>query len=274
MESVDFKMFDNFIQSALSGLPKFLGAVGLLILGYVIARVVRAAVRSFLAKIKVDKLADKLEEIDIVAKSKIKIVPSKIIAGLIYYLLLIIFVVAVTDMLSLTTVSAYLTSLINYLPQAFTAFAFFIAGLLFSDFLRKIVYTAAKSIGIPSAKVISTVLFYFLFINVFISSLTQAGIDTEFIQSNLTMIIGGIVFAFGLGYGIASRDVMASVLAGYYNKRLREGDKVTIGGVTGIITSISKTDLIVTNEDDTVIVPLSKISSGVVIIHNSLDRKE
>jgi len=239
----------------------------------VIARVVRAAVRSFLAKIKVDKLADKLEEIDIVAKSKIKIVPSKIIAGLIYYLLLIIFVVAVTDMLSLTTVSAYLTSLINYLPQAFTAFAFFIAGLLFSDFLRKIVYTAAKSIGIPSAKVISTVLFYFLFINVFISALTQAGIDTEFIQSNLTMIIGGIVFAFGLGYGIASKDVMASVLAGYYNKRLREGDKVTIGGVTGTITSISKTDLIVTNEDDTVIVPLSKISNGLVIVHNSPNRQ-
>ncbi|HMZ24169.1 MAG TPA: hypothetical protein PLG24_04445, partial [Saprospiraceae bacterium] len=95
MENVDFKMFDNFIQSVLSGLPKFLGAIGLLILGYVIARVVRAAVRTFLAKIKVDKLADKLEEIDLVAKSKIKIVPSKIIASLIYYLLLIIFVVAV-----------------------------------------------------------------------------------------------------------------------------------------------------------------------------------
>lgn len=274
MESVDFKMFDNFIQSVLSGLPKFLGAVGLLILGYVIARIVRAAVRTFLAKIKVDKLADKLEEIDIVAKSKIKIVPSKIIAGLIYYLLLIIFIVAVTDMLNLTTVSAYLTSLINYLPQAFTAFAFFIAGLLFSDFLRKIVYTAAKSIGIPSAKVISTVLFYFLFINVFISALTQAGIDTEFIQSNLTMIIGGIVFAFGLGYGIASRDVMASVLAGYYNKRLREGDKVTIGPIHGTITSISKTDLVIESQGDTVIVPLSKISSGVVIIHKSENNKE
>ncbi|HNA77732.1 MAG TPA: mechanosensitive ion channel [Saprospiraceae bacterium] len=273
MENVDFKMFDNFIQSVLSGLPKFLGAIGLLILGYVIARVVRAAVRTFLAKIKVDKLADKLEEIDLVAKSKIKIVPSKIIASLIYYLLLIIFVVAVTDMLNLTTVSTYLTSLINYLPQAFTAFAFFIAGLLFSDFLRKVVYTAAKSIGIPSAKVISTILFYFLFINVFISALTQAGIDTEFIQSNLTMIIGGIVFAFGLGYGIASKDIMASVLAGYYNKRLHEGDRITIGSVTGTITSISKTDLIVTNESDSVIIPLSEISKGVVIVHQTKDNK-
>lgn len=274
MERLNLHMVESFIQPVINSLPKILGAIGLFILGFIIARVVRKLIKAFLVRIKLDKLAEKLDEIEIVANSKIKIVPSSIIANVIYYLFLIIFAIAVTDMLNLTTVSFYLTSLINYLPQAFTAFAFLIIGLLFADFIRKMVYTAAKSIGIPSARIISTVLFYFLFINVFISSLTQAGIDTEFIQSNITLMIGGIVFAFALGYGIASKDVMSSVLASYYNRRLKEGDRITIGEHTGVIESITNTDFVLVNEEERIVIPLSKITRESVTIHTTITPKD
>jgi len=274
MERLNLHMVESFIQPVINSLPKILGAIGLFILGFIIARVVRKLIKAFLVRIKLDKLAEKLDEIEIVANSKIKIVPSSIIANVIYYLFLIIFAIAVTDMLNLTTVSFYLTNLINYLPQAFTAFAFLIIGLLFADFIRKMVYTAAKSIGIPSARIISTVLFYFLFINVFISSLTQAGIDTEFIQSNITLMIGGIVFAFALGYGIASKDVMSSVLASYYNRRLKEGDRITIGEHTGVIESITNTDFVLVNEEERIVIPLSKITRESVTIHTTITPKD
>lgn len=274
MERLNLHMVESFIQPVINSLPKILGAIGLFILGFIIARVVRKLIKTFLVKIKLDKLAEKLDEIEIVANSKIKIVPSSIIANVIYYLFLIIFAIAVTDMLNLTTVSFYLTSLINYLPQAFTAFAFLIIGLLFADFIRKMVYTAAKSIGIPSARIISTVLFYFLFINVFISSLTQAGIDTEFIQSNITLMIGGIVFAFALGYGIASKDVMSSVLASYYNRRLKEGDRITIGEHTGVIESITNTDFVLVSGEERIVIPLSKITRESVTIHTTITPKD
>jgi len=257
MEKLNFTLVENIVSPILAGLPKFLGAIGLLILLYVIAKIVRKVVRIFLEKMKVDKLAEKFEEIDIISKNNIKIVPSAIIAG------------AISDMLHLTTISNYLTGLITYLPKVFTAFAFLIVGFLFSEFIRKGIYTAGKSVGIPSAKVISSVIFYFLIINVFISALTQAGIDTEFIQSNLTMIIGGVVMAFALGYGLASKDMMSSILAGFYNKRLKEGDFVTIDGVKGTIESITNVDLILTNQDGKTVIPLSRLNKVLVQIHQN-----
>ena len=263
-------MVDQFFQPIISSLPKILGAIGLFILGFIIAKVIRKLTKAFLVKIKVDMLADKLDEIELFANTKIKLVISSIVAGIIYYLLLVVFTIAITDMLNLTTVSYYLTTIINYLPQAFTAIAFLIVGVLFADFIRKMVYSAAKSIGIPSSRIISTVLFYFLFINVFISALTQAGIDTEFIQSNITMIIGGVVVAFALGYGIASKDVMSSILASYYNKRFKEGDTITIESYTGQIVSISNTDLVLKADNKMVVIPLSKISKESIVIHASL----
>ncbi len=270
MDNINFHMVDQFFQPIISSLPKILGAIGLFILGFIIAKVIRKLTKAFLVKIKVDMLADKLDEIELFANTKIKLVISSIVAGIIYYLLLVVFTIAITDMLNLTTVSYYLTTIINYLPQAFTAIAFLIVGVLFADFIRKMVYSAAKSIGIPSSRIISTVLFYFLFINVFISALTQAGIDTEFIQSNITMIIGGVVVAFALGYGIASKDVMSSILASYYNKRFKEGDTITIESYTGQIVSISNTDLVLKADNKMVVIPLSKISKESIVIHASL----
>ncbi|MFZ1357359.1 MAG: mechanosensitive ion channel domain-containing protein [Saprospiraceae bacterium] len=270
MDNINFHMVDQFFQPIISSLPKILGAIGLFILGFIIAKVIRKLTKAFLVKIKVDMLADKLDEIELFANTKIKLVISSIVAGIIYYLLLVVFTIAITDMLNLTTVSYYLTTIINYLPQAFTAIAFLIVGVLFADFIRKMVYSAAKSIGIPSSRIISTVLFYFLFINVFISALTQAGIDTEFIQSNITMIIGGVVVAFALGYGIASKDVMSSILASYYNKRFKEGDTITIESYTGQIVSISNTDFVLKADNKMVVIPLSKISKESIVIHASL----
>jgi ABC-type multidrug transport system permease subunit len=83
-------------------------------------------------------MAEKFEEIDIISKNNIKIVPSAIIAGAIYYMIIMLSVVAITDMLHLTTISNYLTGLITYLPKVFTAFAFLIVGFLFSEFIRKV----------------------------------------------------------------------------------------------------------------------------------------
>ena len=124
MEKLNFTLVENIVSPILAGLPKFLGAIGLLILLYVIAKIVRKVVRIFLEKMKVDKLAEKFEEIDIISKNNIKIVPSAIIAGAIYYMIIMLSVVAITDMLHLTTISNYLTGLITYLPKVFTALLF------------------------------------------------------------------------------------------------------------------------------------------------------
>lgn len=267
MNSLDFNVLQNFFQSIMMGLPNVLSAIGVFIIGFIVAKLVRRLVKTLLLKIKIDKLTDKLNEIEIISKANMKILPSVVLSTILYYFILIIFLIAATDILKMPTISKFLEQIINYVPKALTAIALMVIGVLFSDFVRKMVYTAGKSIGMPAARIISTVVFYFLFLNVFISSLAQAGIDTEFIQANLTMIIGGIVVAFGVGYGLASKDILSNILASFYNKKIHEGDYITIGEYTGRVERIDQTDIVLVADAKKIIIPLAKLTREDVTIH-------
>ena len=197
-------------------------------------------------RIKIDRFANQLNDIELVAKTRWEIKPSQILSKLLYYLLLLIFVIAATDVLGMPAISNLISDILNYIPLLFTAVLVLAIGVIFSDFIRKLVLTTCESLGIPSAKVISSFVFYFLLINVLISALSQAQIDTEFIASNISIILGGAVLAFGLGYGLASRDLFANFLTSFYSKgKISPGDVITVEGIRGEVVDMDKTSVII-----------------------------
>jgi small-conductance mechanosensitive channel len=94
-------------------------------------------------------------------------------------------------------------------------------------------------------------------------SLAQAGIETAAIKDNISIILGGIVAAFALGYGFASQPLLASMLAAYYNKkRISKGDFIKLAGTSGVITEVDNMSITIIGENDSkTIIPLSKLLS-------------
>jgi hypothetical protein len=108
--------------------------------------------------------------------------------------------------------------------------------------------------------IIGSFVFYFIFINVIIVALSQAQINTAFFAQNISIIIACGVLAFFIGYGFVSKVLVASFLASYYTKdKLNIGNKVTLNGVTGVITNVVKSSVAVTSDQKDVIIPLNKI---------------
>ncbi len=253
----------------MSKVPSLLGALLVLIIGYILAKLIGRIVRKFLERINVDRFAERLNEIDFVEKSNISIVPSRIFGKVLYYVILLIFIIAATDVLGMAEVSSLVSQIINYIPVLITAVLLLAIGILFADFLRKLVLTTCESLGIPSAKLISAFIFYFLLINVFISALAQAGIDTEFIASNISIVLGGAVLAFGIGYGLASKDIFSNFLTSFYSKeKFKIGDTITISNTTGQIIALDKATVTLQTSEGKLILPLHKFSREHVLIHD------
>jgi len=202
---------------------------------------------------------------DIMSNSSFKIVPSTILSKVVYYIIFLIFMIAATETLGMPAVSQLVTDLINFVPKLLTAVILLAIGTFIADTIKNLVTTTLTSLGVPTAKVIGSVVFYFLFISVLMSALGQAGINTDFLNDNIKIIIAGAVLAFSIGYGLASKEVMGNMLASLSaKKKIKIGQKITLGKYSGEVIDIDSSSLIISSEGRTVSIPLNKINSEII----------
>ena len=260
----------DMLSTVMAVVPRVIMAIVILIVGIIVAKMVAKMVKKLLLAAKVDRLGESINQVDIVSKANVKIELSTIFSKTIYYFLLLIVFILASSSLDMPEVTNLISDIFKFIPKLLVAFIILIAGTLFADFLKKIIHTALKSLGVPSAGMISSVFFYFLLINVVISALTQAEIKTDFLAQNVSILMGGIILAFAIGYGLASKDTMSNMLASFSMKNsFKIGDKVTIDGVTGVISDIDKSKLKIQTSESLVMMPLSKANSATVHFHKN-----
>ncbi len=240
-------------------IPNVLGALAIAIIGWIVARILSRIIYRLLKRIKVDRLFESLNDIDFISSANIKIEISKVLSKTLYYIVLLVALIAAVETLGMKAVSDLIVDLLGYLPKLFSALVVFIVGLLIANFIKNIIATAATSLGIPSAKLIANFIFYFLFLNVLMIALDQAEIKTEFLTSNLTLILGGVVLAFAFGYGFASKDLMSNYIASFYTRdKFHIGDTIKVENLEGTILDKDNSSITLVKENgQKLVVPLS-----------------
>lgn len=260
-------VFTQMVGGFSEAIPKVITALVVLLAGRLIASTIRKIIQRILSALQLDKFANQLNDIDLVQRSGMRIELSNLIGQIVYYVIMLGFIIMATDLLGIQVITDMVRSIIGYLPSLLSAFIMFLMGLFLADMVRNVLHTALRSMGMQSAGFISSGVFYFLFITVAVSALAQAKIETGFISSNLTVIIAAIAAAFAIGYGRASRDLVANYLAGYYNRdKVRLGDEVEMLGVRGKVVMIDATSLILQTDERAIIIPLGKLTTDKIEI--------
>lgn len=254
--------FQTLIDQFVEFVPRLLGAIVILLIGIGFARLVALIVRRVLDQVGFDKIGNRLNEISIVKQLKTEIKLSEIIAKVIYYFILLVFIKAATEKLGVAAISEMVASLINFIPKLIAAAIMLQVGVLVADALRSAVLSLCQSFNIASGRLLSMIVFVFFLIITVISALGQAGINTELLESSFNLIIGGVIFAFAIGYGVASRDVMANILSSFYTKnKYTEGQIIQIEDIKGEIIKIDTMSITLRTGDTTTVIPLQTLQT-------------
>jgi len=268
-------LFLNSLQTSFekigASLPSVIGAIIIFIFGWLFAKLVSYAFSKVLKLIKFDAIADKINASQYLSKANISLSPSQIIGKFIYYILLLLVLITASDTLGWDAVSSEISKLLSYLPKIFIACVIFIIGVYIASLIRDIIRGATESLGISSGKIISVFVFYLLLITITLTALSQAGIDTSIITSNVLLILGAVLISAAISYGFASRDVMTNVLAGIFSrKQFSKGMEIQVNGIQGVIENISATGIYIKdNNNDITIIPTSNLmNSNVKILSN------
>jgi len=264
------EIFKNIFATLISQfedfVPRVLWCFIILAIGYFVARGVKIIIQQVLSKVGFDRIGDKLNEIGII---KTEVSLSEIVAKIFYYYLLLIFLTLAADKLGVDTITNMVLSLVNFIPKIIAGAIMLQIGIMLSDAIKSAVTALCKSFNIGSAKLIGNIAFIFFLIITFITALGQIGIETALLESSFLLIIGGVIVAFAIGYGIASRDVLANIISSFYSKKnYREGQIIRIDDVKGIITKIDNTSVTIVNDTTTTIVPLQLFQTRLVEIFN------
>ena len=261
--------FNKLIIDFMSVIPNLVKALIIFIVGYLIAKIVAKIIKRALKLIGVDKLGDKLNAIDLVQDNNIEIVPSTVFSKIFYYIILLLITVLATDVLQIEAVSKLMSDLVAYMPNVLVAIILLGIGLLVADAIKGVVQTACESFNIPSAKMIGNVVFFLILTVVLVSALSQLGIETNFMITVITIILGGIVLAFSLGYGLASKGTMSNFLASRQNdNKFKIGDTISIDGTKGVILDIDQSSVTLKTESSKIIIPLYKFDSEQIEVFN------
>ncbi|MFV0541259.1 MAG: mechanosensitive ion channel family protein [Aestuariibaculum sp.] len=249
--------------------PNILGAIAILIIMWLITKVILIVLKKTLKLVKADRLDDKINEIELFEGKKPNVNVIAIILKFVKWLMYLIILVVVTDVLNLTMVSTEIKSFVSYLPRLFSALVIFTVGLLLANFIKKTLKSFFESMDLSGSKIISQIVFTILLVFISITALNQAGIDTDIITSNITMILASLLLAFSLAFGFGAQKVIGDLLKTFYVRKTYEiGQKIEFNGMIGEVESINGISLTLKTKEGRFVVPIKDITESQVKIQD------
>ena len=251
-------------------LPRVLLALIVLIIGWLVARLMRYLVVKAIARL--DQVWQRvihkrgLEPIN----SEHRQQPTRIVGMLTFWLLLLIFVTLAAEILGFNVFSLWLVQIFAYLPLAAAGIFIVLIGYVISSLARDLMMSAALSAGLAHGDLLArTTQIMILFIAI-ILGIDQIGIDIMFVTVIagiiLATLLGGIAIAFGLG----SRVHVSNIIAANEIKNIyRIGDKIRIDETVGKIIDITVSQIVVETEEGISSIPAKLFDEQVTVL---LDR--
>lgn len=253
--------FDAHLGVLLDALPGLLSGLLVLLVGWLIARVLRWTTGRLLKRLGLDAAAEK-SGLDRQLQRFGGLKLSKLIGLVVYWAVLLVFLLAAADVMGLDTVTRGVEGFLAYLPTLLSALAIFVIGLVIAEKVKQGMSTLMSSVGIGGGKVVAQVLFGLVALFMTITALNVAGIDTTLITSNILIVIGGVLIAFGIAYGLAARGILTNILSSYYGRdRIKPGQRIRIGQDEGVVERIDSIAITLDTGDRKVMLPCSVLTT-------------
>lgn len=252
--------------SAASFLPRLVGGVAILAVGWIVASLVEWALGGALRRVGLDRASARLHIGEVLERAGLAAAPSTLLAKLAFWLLFLSFLLSTADVLGLQALSSTLDSLVAYIPSVIGAGLTVILGLLLARFVGALVGSAAAAAGIGNASQLGTLIQFGVAGLVGVAALEQLGIATEVLVGPLTALVAAAGISAGLAFALGAHPIVTHILAGHFLKQsLPRDSTVEVSGERGVVERIGATETVLRSGDRTWSIPNATLLGQVVV---------
>lgn len=193
------------VNSFIVTIPSLVAAILLIILGYLVGKIIGKFVQQVLEKLKVDEVIEKFSKSHPLGKVTIAELSGK----LVMWYLFIAFVASAAQLVQLVVISRLLLEFSLWAPHLIAAVIIMAIGLFVSELVKKEV-SAFKA---ESSKLLGVGAKYFVVVYFALLALGEVGLNVAFAQNTILVVIGGIMLALAIGFGLALKDHAEGIFA-------------------------------------------------------------
>lgn len=224
------EQFDIFLNSLASFwqrfadfIPQLLAALVLLFIGWIVAKIIRSAMKHLLKLVHFDRLAEKSGIEAFLKQGELDITLAGLLSELIYWLVMLVVIVMVSNSLGLHSVAELFNKIVLYIPNIIVAMLVLVFGSLLARFLNRLIFAYLTNIGVQSALTISTITEYAVLVFVFFVALEQLQIGTHLLTAAFQISFGAVGLAFAIAFGLGGKEWAAGVIEKMSTKNKRNG---------------------------------------------------
>lgn len=193
-------------------LPLLVGAVLILIIGWLVGWALGLLVDRVLRAISLPALFETVKIEALLKKAEIGVDTTALLAGLVRWIIYIVAFIAAAQVLNLPTVAAFFDQILGYLPQVVAAAAILLIGAVAAHFFEKVVSGSVKAAGLRHATSTGALVRYSVLVFAFLAALAQLGVATPLIQTLFTGFVALLAIAGGLSFGLGGQGLAKELL--------------------------------------------------------------
>jgi len=208
----------NSWNEAVAVLPDLLLAVLLLVVGWLIAKLLRRLAIRGLRAARVDEIAERSGFDDFLVQGGVEHTTVTLIGGAVYWLILAAVFVALLDALGLRTAEVLLARIGAFVPNLIVATGILVFGTLLARVIGGLVFSYLSNIGSHAAAPIGMLARYAVLVFVLFMAAEQLAIQTAVLVSAFQIAFAALCLAAALAFGLGGRDWAEKVISRYTRK--------------------------------------------------------
>ena len=256
--TTDFNdMLTSFRDNLLDFLPKLILAIVVLVLGYLLARLIKYLIIKLISYF--NKLVNQLFKSTIPFNQLER--SARFIGSIFFWLIFLSAFIIISDILGLTLVTDWMESILQYSPNILASILIILIAVFAGRILAEIITSLSKKVGLTYGNTLGKIVQYLILVTAIIIAIDQIGIEVSFLISLINIIIAALLFGASLAFGLGAKTVVSNILAVFYVRKMyKVGDHIKIGEIQGRISKINTTAVVLDTEEGQVVIPAKEFN--------------
>jgi small-conductance mechanosensitive channel len=248
--------------------PTLLGALVLLLFGYLLGKLLGAVTRRLLAKLGIDELAKRSGLQSFLQQWGMQREISALLGTIAFAFVLLAFAISAADSLGLAAAGQTVAQVMLFLPKFVAAVVVLVLGLMAASWLAGLVRRAADSAGVDYAPTLARLTMGALAALVVLLAVDQLDIRIVLLQEVIGIALTAIGVAVALSLGLGTRGLAGEIVAGVYLRDLlKEGDRIEWNGIAATVREVGTIKTVLVLADGRLLtVANSRLSADAVTV--------